>query len=189
MKQPESHSAATKQKAQDAKDDVADTLRDTVNDSTQKVTAELSGAAEKTKAGAAQEFKTLADALHTAANELDDGSPQRRMIDTVAKNLDDFSDGIQHKNMGEMLGGLNDLARRNPVMFLGGAALLGFVATRLASASAPGSRTASGSQSSRSAASPQGAAPSTAPSAPSATQATIPSATTNPAGTTTNRGV
>lgn len=179
MKQPESHSAATKQKAQEAKADVADTLRDTVNDTTQKVTAELSGAAEKTKAGAAHEFKTLADALHTAANELDDGSPQRRMIDSVAKNLDDFSDGIQHKNMGEMLGGLNDLARRNPVMFLGGAALLGFVATRLASASAPENRTASGSQSSQSAASPQGVAPTAATASPASTSA----------GTTTNRGV
>ncbi len=144
MKQPESHSAAAKQKAKEAQDEVADSMRDTVNETRQKVTAELSGAAEKTKAGAAREFKTLADALHTAAGELDSGSPQRRMIDTVAKNLDDFSDGIQHKNMGEMMGGLNDMARRNPMMFLGGAALLGFVATRLASASAPENRHTSG---------------------------------------------
>lgn len=180
MKQPESHSAATKQKAREAKADVADTLRNTVNDTTQKVTAELSGAAEKTRAGAAREFKTLADALHTAAGDLEDGSPQRRMIDSVAKNLDDFSDGIHHKNMGEMLGGLNDLARRNPVMFLGGAALLGFVATRLAAASAPDNRSASGSRSGGSAAATRGAAP------------TAPTATTAPATTpadATNRGV
>lgn len=136
MTPPESKTTATMQKAQDTQAEVADTLRDTVHETTQKVTTELSGAAEKTRAGAAREIKEVADALHTAAEELDDGSPQRRMFDMVAKNLEEFSEGIHHKNMGEMLGGINDLARRNPLLFLGGAALLGFAATRLASASA-----------------------------------------------------
>jgi hypothetical protein len=58
------------------------------------------------------------------------------MIDSLADNLDHVSQSLDDKSLGDILGELNDIARRHPLMFLGSAALTGFVATRLATASA-----------------------------------------------------
>lgn len=127
-------------KAKQAGADAADTLRSTVHDAAGKVSSEVSGAADKARSGAAQEVKQIADALHKAAGELHEGSSPRRMFDRLADNVDHMSRAMNDKNLGDMLNDLNDLARRNPMLFLSGAALAGFAATRLATASAPGNR-------------------------------------------------
>jgi hypothetical protein len=132
----------------DAAADTAATLRDTVHDAAGKMSAEVSDAADKARSGAAQEVKDMADALHSAADQLDEGTSQRRIMDKLAGNLDHLSDALHDKSLGDMMGQLNDLARRNPLMFLGGAAMLGFAATRLATASTPdGTSSGSGSRS------------------------------------------
>jgi len=137
MTTSESKTRSAADTVREAGKESAETLRDTVHDAAGKVSAEATGAMEKARTGAAQEVKDLADALRTAAGELDDGSPQRRMIGTVARNLEQVSDALHDRSIGDMLGQMNGLAKRNPMLFLGGAALLGFAATRLAVASAP----------------------------------------------------
>ena len=42
---------------------------------------------------------------------------------------------MRDKDLGEVAGDVSDFARRNPLAFLGGAALLGFAGTRIARAS------------------------------------------------------
>lgn len=127
-------------KAKESGAEVADTLRSTVHDAAGKVSSEVSDAADKARSGAAQEVKQIADALHKAAGELHEGSSQRRMFDRLADNVDHMSRAMNDKNLGDMLNDLNGLARRNPMLFLSGAALAGFAATRLATASAPDKR-------------------------------------------------
>jgi hypothetical protein len=126
-------------KAKESGAEVADTLRSTVHDAAGKVSSEVSDAADKARSGAAQEVKQIADALHKAAGELQEGSSPRRMFNRLADNVDHMSRAMSDKNLGDMLHDLNDLARRNPMLFLSGAALAGFAATRLATASAPDS--------------------------------------------------
>lgn len=146
MTNHESKTGAATRKAKESGADVADTLRDTVHDAAGKVSSEVSGAADKARSGAAQEVKQIADALHTAADELHEGSSQSRMFHRLADNVDQMSRAMNDKNLGDMLNDLNDLARRNPMLFLGGAALAGFAATRLATASTPDKRGAGMSQ-------------------------------------------
>jgi len=87
------------------------------------------------KTGVADEISNMGDALRRAADELRDGSPQERTFGQMASALADVSDNVRGKAFGEMAGDLSQFARRNPLAFLGGAALLGFAGTRVARAS------------------------------------------------------
>lgn len=137
MTHQDSKTGTATRNAKETGADVADTLRDTVHEAAGKVSAEVTGAADKARSGTAQEVKQIAAALHKAAGELHEGSSQRQMFDRLAENVDHMSRAMQDKTLGDMLSDLNDLARRNPMLFLGGAALAGFAATRLVTASAP----------------------------------------------------
>lgn len=90
---------------------------------------------QQAKAGVASEISDMGNALRRAADELRDGSPQERTFGQMADALADVSETVRDKDLGEMATDLSDLARRNPLAFLGGAALLGFVGTRVARAS------------------------------------------------------
>lgn len=105
------------------------------SDAASAVAAEAGNYAEQTKGAAADEVKGVSSALRTAAADLRSGSPQERTFSQLADGLADASEAIRDKDLGEIVGNLNDFARRNPLMFLGGAALVGFAATRFAKAS------------------------------------------------------
>lgn len=92
--------------------------------------------ANEAKAGVAKEISNMGSALRRASEELRDGSPQERTFGYMASTLADLSDTVRDKDLGEMVDDLSRFARRNPVAFLGGAALLGFAGVRMAKASA-----------------------------------------------------
>ncbi|MBU2958362.1 hypothetical protein Q4511_15260 [Paracoccus sp. 1_MG-2023] len=118
----------------------AEHLGDAARDVGKEAYGRLSeGAAQQTeqvKEGAASEVQDISAALRSAADKSRAGSAQERTFGQAAEALADFSDMIRNKDLGEMLNDVNGLARRNPAAFLGGAALLGFAATRFAKASA-----------------------------------------------------
>lgn len=92
--------------------------------------------AESAKGAAAEEISSVASALRTAAEEMRSGSPQERTFGQIAEGLADASEAMRHKDLGEMVEDVSAFARKNPLVFLGGAALIGFAATRFAKASA-----------------------------------------------------
>jgi vacuolar-type H+-ATPase subunit H len=85
---------------------------------------------------AANETSKIADALRKASEDLHDGSPQERIFAKLADTVADTADGMREMELDEMAYAVNDFARRNSAAFLGGAALLGFVAARFMKASA-----------------------------------------------------
>ncbi|MEB8386740.1 hypothetical protein OO012_05820 [Rhodobacteraceae bacterium KMM 6894] len=99
------------------------------------VATEAAGYANQAKDAAADEVKGVASALRTAADEMRRGSPQERTFSQIADGLADASDAMHDKDLGQMVGAVSDFAKRNPLVFLGSAALLGFAATRFAKAS------------------------------------------------------
>lgn len=90
---------------------------------------------EQVKDGAASEIDNISSALRSAAEKSREGSPQERTFGQAAEALADFSDTVRNKDLGQLLSDVNGFARKNPMAFLGGAALLGFAATRFAKAS------------------------------------------------------
>lgn len=90
--------------------------------------------ADDAKTEAASEVNDVASALRRAADEMRGGSAQERTLGQIASSLADTSDAIRDKDLGEISQDINKLARDNPFLFLGGAALLGFAASRYAKA-------------------------------------------------------
>lgn len=118
-----------------AAQDLGDEARQTADRLKDRATEEVSARGDAAKEGVADEISDMGQALRRAATELRDGSPQERTFGHMADALADMSDTVRGKDFGEMAGDLSDFARRNPMAFLGGAALLGFAGTRLARAS------------------------------------------------------
>jgi hypothetical protein len=123
-----------------AQDRLVDQARDTAQSAVDDVTAEAASRADTAKESVADEMSGISSALRTAAREMRDGSPQERTFGQIADGLADASEAMRDKDLGEMVGDLASFARRNPMVFIGGAVLVGFVATRFAVASDPAAR-------------------------------------------------
>ena len=109
--------------------------REAASDALGSTMREAQAKAETAKSGVADEMSDVASALRVAAEEMRSGSTQARVFAQMAESLAEISQTIQQKDLSEMVTSAGDFARRNPLVFLGGAALLGFAATRLAKAS------------------------------------------------------
>lgn len=135
---PDNDKSLTKD-AREAATKVSDAAKESAQNIAQTAASEAQSYAGQAKDAAAGEVKDVASALRTAADELRSGSPQERTFSQIADSLADASDALRSKDLGEMVGAVNDFARRNPMAFLGSAALIGFAATRFAKASGTGS--------------------------------------------------
>ena len=124
-----------KSKVKSAAANVSEELKSRAYDAADTVATEASNYADQAKYVAADEVKGVASALRTAADQLRSGSPQERTFSQIASGLADASDALRDKDLGEMVGSVTDFAKRNPLAFLGSAALIGFAATRFAKAS------------------------------------------------------
>lgn len=115
---------------------LAQDARHTAEDLGERARTEAWSQAERARSGVATEMSGIAEALRRAAEEMREGSPQERTFGQIAESLADASDTIRDRDIGQIAGDVSRFARRNPLAFLGGAALAGFAATRFARASA-----------------------------------------------------
>lgn len=115
---------------------VASDIKDAAAQKFDEAMTEVRAKADGAKTDVANEVKDVAMALRRASEEMRGGSAQERTLGTIASSLADASDSLRDKDLGEMVQMVSKVARENPVLFLGGAALLGFAASRYAKASA-----------------------------------------------------
>jgi len=98
--------------------------------------------AEENKGKVAEQIDSLGSVLNKAADELENSN--QPMIAGYARQLaggvQSISTTVRDKGIEELFGMVGDFARRQPALFIGGAALLGFVASRFAVSSARSSR-------------------------------------------------
>lgn len=114
---------------------VASDIRAAASHKYEQVVKEAQTMANDTKSDVADEVRDVASALRRASEELRSGSPQERTIGQIASTIADASDSIRNKDLGEILAMASRAGRENPVLFLSGAAILGFAASRYAKAS------------------------------------------------------
>ena len=120
--------------AQAAAEDLKRHARDLAEDAKARARA----AANQQKDVAADRVHGFASALRTAADDLS-GRDQRlaaSYVEQAADSLERVSDALQGQNFDELIGGVEDFARRQPVAFLGGAVLTGLVLARFMKSSA-----------------------------------------------------
>lgn len=94
----------------------------------------ITGVVSKT-AGAAQdhaarELQATANAVHAAAGQFLPDSIQAQAAQMVAGRLEEIAYSVRSLDFQDTINEVSAFARRNPVMFLGAAALAGFAATR-----------------------------------------------------------
>ena len=81
---------------------------------------------------------SLAEALHQTAEHLagQEKSGLAHYTDQAAAGLERFSHSLRDRDFNTVVGQVEDFARRQPIAFIGGAALLGFLASRFLKSSA-----------------------------------------------------
>jgi hypothetical protein len=103
--------------AKELASDAGDKLRDAVQDQ---------------KNAGADFISGVAGAVRRAANEFDDNIPLAgQYIRRAATQIDSASEALRRRELRELLGGVQDFARRQPTAFLGAAVLAGFAVVRL----------------------------------------------------------
>ncbi len=134
--------------ARKAAGDLTDQARETADNAVQSATTAATTQANAAKSSVADEVSSVASALRTAAEEMRSGSPQERTFGQIAEGLADASDALREKDLNTMVQDVTRFARKNPLVFLGGAALIGFAATRFAKASGDSNATTAEQQTS-----------------------------------------
>jgi hypothetical protein len=113
---------------------VATGLRNAASQRFAETVTELHSQADDAKTNVAGEVKDVAPARRRASKELRGGSAQKRTPGQIATGPAAVADAMRTKDRVEILQTASKFARDNPVLFLGGAALLGLVASRYAKA-------------------------------------------------------
>jgi len=122
-----------KQKAKDRATEMAEDVADTV---AERAKSEAASARDT----AAAEAQKAANAAEAAAGELDEGSMQAQALESVARRIDELAEQVRHTDIDRAARMIGDAARRNPLVFIAGAALVGFAATRFLKARDPDRR-------------------------------------------------
>jgi len=91
------------------------------------------------KERAADTLGGVAEALRRTGEQLrqQDQTPFGEYADSAAQFIERFSDRLRERDIRQMFHEIEDLGRRNPALFLGGAFALGFLASRFLKSSSP----------------------------------------------------
>ncbi len=100
-------------------------------------TQEAVAQADKAKHATASKVQQAADAADAAASQLDPASPQAEAMSQVAAHIEGFASQLRHADVREIASQATDMARRNPMLFIGGAAIAGFAVARILKARDP----------------------------------------------------
>jgi gas vesicle protein len=138
--------------AKNFKDEASDVARDTsqklkqhASDATDRAMelasdagAKLKSTAEEQKNSGADFVSDFAGAVRRAASEFDQQIPQAgQYIRRAAEQIDSASEALRRRDLNQLLGDVQDFARRQPTAFLGGAVLAGFALVRFLKSAAP----------------------------------------------------
>lgn len=113
-----------------------------------KAADRLHSEVDSRKGEAANQAKSVSNAIQSAAGQLDEGAPSwlKSTFQQGADQIQRFADTIEQKDSREILSDVQGFARERPALFLGACAAAGFAAARIfkAGAEPQGSRQFSG---------------------------------------------
>ena len=126
------------QKATDTVKSQAGSLTDTAKEVASDAGEKLRASVSDQKAAGADYVGNVANIIRRTAYEFDNEMPQAgHYIRKAAAQLENVSEAMRNRDMSEIVGNVQDFARKQPTAFFGAAVLLGFAAVRFLK-SAPG---------------------------------------------------
>ncbi|MEO6298563.1 MAG: hypothetical protein ABIV25_12990 [Paracoccaceae bacterium] len=126
---------SAKDSGMDALHDATSTVQEAVSNAAAAVRDEVKQRVKDGKDVIADQSKRLADNLHSAVSDFEDGSLQDRVMDSISNGVSNISEGLRGISLGNLYQEAEAMARRNPAAFVAGAALAGFAVGRFALAS------------------------------------------------------
>jgi ElaB/YqjD/DUF883 family membrane-anchored ribosome-binding protein len=111
--------------------------KDMVKDGKEAVTKEAEARAAEMRDDVADHGDTVSSAAKNAAGEFKDYDAVNSILNQAGEAVEDATNRLRERSIPDMVDDVSAFARRNPLLFLGGAALAGFAAARFLSASAP----------------------------------------------------
>jgi uncharacterized phage infection (PIP) family protein YhgE len=151
-KQTNDLSGQAKAFASDVKDKAGEMSADATQLAKEQVT-KLGEAAEQLASGAAEHVKdtvhqqrsagadfigSIAAATERAAGEFDTAMPQAaQYIRQASEQIQSVAEVVRERDMRELVGEVENFARRQPTLFFGGAMILGFATLRFLKSSSP----------------------------------------------------
>lgn len=135
---------AVMDEAKSAAGKIADEAKDQVASLTDRAKDEVSAATDKVRSIAADQKDMLAEqvggvaeAIDRVASDLEAGNgPSAHYARMIADNAQRLSTTIRENSVDDLLGIAQDFGRKQPALFMGAAAFLGFAASRFVVASA-----------------------------------------------------
>ncbi len=130
--------------AKDHAGQIQTAAKDMASDASDKVKSAMT--AQKT--AGADYLGTIAQAVQRSAGEFDSEVPQAaKYIRQAAGQIESVANAVRQRDMRELVGEVQEFARRQPTLFFGGAVVLGFAALRFFKSSAPSQGTSAGANS------------------------------------------
>lgn len=93
--------------------------------------------AEQAKSGAAKKVQDAADAASAAAAQFNPNTFQAEAVRRVAEGIEGVANQIRTSDLDTIVREVSGFARRNPLLYIGAAAVVGFAATRFLKATSP----------------------------------------------------
>ena len=122
------------QSAKDQASELTSAAKDLANDATGKVKTVMN----EQKTAGADYIGSIAQAVNRAAGEFDSNVPQAaRYIRQTAGKIQNVAKAVRERDVRDLVGEVQDFARRQPTLFFGGAVILGFAALRFLKSSTP----------------------------------------------------
>jgi hypothetical protein len=141
--------AATRQAADEMKQQQTGNLAENTKDLASQAGDKILQTVEEQKAAGADFVSGMAGSMRRAANEFRDLPQAAQYIRLAADQIEGVSDAFKRRDLSQLVSDVQDFARRQPTAFVGAAALAGFAVMRFlktstANASASASRSHTG---------------------------------------------
>ncbi|MFP7571162.1 hypothetical protein [Marivita sp. S2033] len=111
-------------------DQIKDRASELADDAKEAVTDTAREEAKQARDSAIHQADATADAARAAGSEFDQGSIQAAAMQQLGNQIENVASALRDKPVDEMFDDVVVFARKNPLLFLGGAAILGFAAAR-----------------------------------------------------------
>ena len=118
-------------------DDVTSTAKQIVDDAHGALRSKAEDHVDTLRDGAAEQIENAADAAQAAGAQFDIDSLQARAAQQVADQIEGVAQHLRGTDLNKVIHDTSEFARRNPLLFIGGAAILGLAATRFLKARDP----------------------------------------------------
>jgi hypothetical protein len=127
-----------KRAAKDQASQLGDAAKDFAASAAGQVQDTMQRAVSQQKSAGADYIGSIAQAAERAAGEFDDAMPQAaHYIRQASEQIQSVADTVRDRDMRDLVGEVENFARRQPALFFGGALVLGFAALRFLKSSAP----------------------------------------------------